>query len=68
MGGGEGAWLPNMHHKSHDQGVCIRGRVCIQEGWSASGGGVCILGGLHPEEVCIEEGGLHLWGLYPEGG
>ena len=33
-----------MHHRSHDQGVCIQGRV-----WSASeGGAVCIHRGLHP--------------------
>ena len=25
---GGGGWLPSMHHRSHDQGVCIQG-VCI---------------------------------------
>ena len=22
---GEGSWLPSMHHRSHDRGVCIQG-------------------------------------------
>ena len=52
-GAGRGVWLPSMHHKSHEQWVCIQGEigsasrgkgstsrgVCIQRG-SASGGWV----------------------------
>ena len=34
---GGGGWLPSVHHRSHDHGVCIHG-VCIQ--W-----------GLHPGRV-----------------
>ena len=44
------AWLPRMHHRSHDQGG-------LHPGGSASGGsapGVCLHEGLHPE------GSLHL--------
>ena len=33
------SWLPSMHHRSHDQGVCIRGG-CI--------GGSASMGDLHP--------------------
>ena len=28
--GGEGGWLPSMHHRSHDQGSVFRGGVCLQ--------------------------------------
>ena len=48
-------WLPNLHHRSHDQGVCIQGGLPTrQEGGSASSGvGQTPLGlstgGLHPE-------------------
>ena len=41
-GRGQDGWLPSMHHRSHDQGVCIQG-VCISG--SLHHGGVCIQGG-----------------------
>ena len=28
----EGDWLPSMHHRSHDQGVCLRRGICLGEG------------------------------------
>ena len=39
-----GDWLPSMHHRSHDQGVCLWG-VCL---WEICLWGVCIQGDLHP--------------------
>ena len=46
-----GGWLPSMHHRSHDQGVCI------QAGGSASR--EALLGtGLLPEGVCILGAGV----------
>ena len=52
-GGGEG-WLPSMHHRSHDLGVCIwgdcltasRGGGSTSRGWRSASRG----GGLHREE------------------
>ena len=74
--GGEG-WLPSMHHRSHDWGVCIWGdclwgTVCIQgrgsasRGWRSASRG----GGLHPEEgVGIQGRGSASrgGGLHPRG-
>ena len=61
---GEGDWLPNMHHRSHDWGGLHPKEVCIQEGVSASRDclyqvAIFIKGCLPPG------GGLHPGGLPP---
>ena len=63
-------WLPGMHHRSHDRGgssttggrgFCLQGDlhpvgVFLQGGLHASRGRCLPPGGLHPGEVCIQEG------------
>ena len=61
-----GGWLPSMHHRSHDQGVCIEGEGVCNQGVGAciQGYGVCIQGesafwegrGSASEWVCMWEG------------
>ena len=47
-------WFPSMHHRSHDQGVCIQvtlhpaGGICIRGGSASEGRGPAS-GGLPPE-------------------
>ena len=62
-GEGGGDWVPSMHHRSHDHGVCI-------QGGSASRGSPS--GGLHLEgsasrRVCIQGFCIREGGLHPEG-
>ena len=58
-----GGWLPSMHHRSHDQGVCIRqglhlGGLHPGEGGLHPGEGVCIQGRGSASRggVCIQGG------------
>ena len=56
-------WLPSMHNRSHDQGVCIRG-VCLQVGLHSRESvsrGFCIWGGggSVSRGVCLQESRLH---------
>ena len=51
-------WLPSMHHMSHDQGVCIRGRGSASRGSASSG--VCIWGSAF-RRICIQGGSASRW-------
>ena len=61
-GGGRG-WVPSMHHRSHDQGVCIQG--------GSASRGVSIWGGLHlgglPPEGSASRGAYIQGVLHPGG-
>ena len=48
-------WLPSMHYRSHDQGVCLQRGVCIY--W----------GGLHPRDRPTPPGTRKVSGTYPVG-
>ena len=54
MGAGRG-WFPSMHHRSHDQGVCIQGSM--HRG-----------GGLHPWGSASKGRGSASWGVGGSGG
>ena len=58
--GGGGSWLPSMHHRSIDWGVCIQEglhlwQVCL---WGSSPGGVSAFRGVSLWGVCIQEVGF----------
>ena len=53
-----------MHHRSHNQGVCIQG-FASKWGGGLHPGGVCIQGGLHPGESALGRLGRPLPGGRP---
>ena len=50
-------WLPSMHHRSHDQGVCLQ--------WGLHPQGVCIQGGVGYTRPSTSEYGQQAGGMLP---